>query len=125
MLYAHNEKGTYPTYISPKTLEKSVEERDNFKVDNGNVVHRDVTNQWVLYIPVSQRVETILRIHRDMGHTQPKNLTSYMKDKMWWSTMNKDIKEVLDQCEVCNKFNISKSPPKLVIPLVDGKPYKQ
>ena len=60
MLYTHNEKGTYPTNISLKTLEKLVEERDNFKVDNGNVVHRDVTNRWVPYILVSQGVEIIL-----------------------------------------------------------------
>ena len=44
---------------------------------------------------------------------------------MWWSTMNKDIKEVLDQCKVCDKFKISKSPTKSVIPLVNRKPYEQ
>ena len=115
MAYAHSEKGVYPSVLNPKTLKTVVANKSLFRVDNNSVVRKVEDNLWVLYIPVTQRIETILRYHHNMGHTRSRNLLLFLRSKMWWPHMSKDILETLDQCEVCEKFKKLKSPAKSVI----------
>ena len=70
IIYAHGEKGIYPSNLSPKTLETVIANKQLFRVDNGNILRKVDNNVWVTYISTSQRIETILRYHRDLGHTR-------------------------------------------------------
>ena len=47
MWYAHSDKGTYPSNVSTKTLEKLVKNRHKFKINNGNVVYSPDEKTWV------------------------------------------------------------------------------
>ena len=96
MAYAHSEKGVYPSDLNTKTLKTVVANKSLFRVDNGSVVRKVEDNLWVPYILVTQRIETILKYHHDMGHTRSQNLLLFLRSKIWWPHMLKDILETLD-----------------------------
>ena len=78
-----------------KTLEKLVKNKSKFKVDQGTVCFKMEDGLLAAFIPASQQVETILRYHRNLGHTHSRNLYLFMQDKAWWPAMLKDIQDIL------------------------------
>ena len=75
--------------------------------------------------PVSQQVETVLRYHRNLGHTHSRHLCLFMQDKAWWPGMLKDIQDILKHCETCKKHTSTPLSSKSVIPCDHGKPFDQ
>ena len=82
MWYPHIKNDNYPPEISVKTLKKLVKNKSNFVVNQGTVFHKTENGPQAVFIPVSQRVETVLRYHRDMGHTRSRNLHQFLQDKV-------------------------------------------
>ena len=115
----------YPTDVSNKTLEKLVKNKSKFKVDQGTVCFKTENGLLAAFIPMSQRVETVLRYHRDSGHTRSRNLYLFMQDKAWWPGMIKDIQDILKRCKTYKKHTSTPLPSKSVIPHDDGKPFDQ
>ena len=101
MYYALLKNNIYPTDVSNKTLEKLVNNKSKFKVDLGTVCFKTEDGLLAAFIPVSQQVETVLRYHRNLGHTRSRNLYLFMQDKAWWPGMLKDIHYTLKHCETC------------------------
>ena len=125
MWYPLIRNNDYPAEISSKTLEKLVKNKDKFKVDQGTVFRRMENGLLTAFIPVSQRVETVLRYHRDLGHTRSHNLHLFLCNKVWWPNMLSDIADILKHCETCEKHTSTPIPSKSVIPCDDGAPYEQ
>ena len=71
MIFSYREKGIYPSNLSPETLKTIVSNKKFFTVDNDNMVRKVEDNVWVLYIPATQRIKTILSYHKDLGHVAP------------------------------------------------------
>ncbi|KAJ9088634.1 hypothetical protein DSO57_1021114 [Entomophthora muscae] len=79
--------GMFPSRWVPETLHQIL--------PNGDTVP---------YALSMQKIDTILIYHRDLGHTHSRNLHEYLKTRYWWSNMLDDIKAILEQCEVCEKY---------------------
>ena len=69
MYYALMKNNIYPTDVLNKTLEKLVKNKSKFRVNQGTVRFKTENGLLAAFIPVSQRVETVLRYHRNLGHT--------------------------------------------------------
>ncbi|KAJ9059382.1 hypothetical protein DSO57_1002802 [Entomophthora muscae] len=78
--------------------------------DNGNLYLIFPSYDTVPYILSTQNIDTFLQYHRDLGHTCSKNLHEYLKTCYWWPKMLDNIKKVLVQYEVCEKYARSKAP---------------
>ena len=75
------------------------------------------------FILMSQRVETALRCHCNLGHTLSQNLYLFMQDKAWWPGMPKDIQDILKHCEACKKQTLTPLLLNLFFPHDDIKPF--
>ena len=122
MYYTLIKNDIYPTDVSNKTLEKLVKNKSKFKVDQGTVCFKTEDGLLAAFIPVSHWVETVLRYHRNFGHTDSRNLYFFMQDKAWRPGMIKDIQDILKHCETCKKHISAPLPSKSVIPC-DDKPF--
>ena len=87
------EKRHYPTDDSNKTAEKLVKNKSKFKVDQGTVCFNKENKLLAAFIPVSQRVETVLRYQQNLGQTHSRNLYLFLQNKAWWPGMLKDIQD--------------------------------
>ncbi|KAJ9052929.1 hypothetical protein DSO57_1029171 [Entomophthora muscae] len=58
------------------------------------------------YVPSTQKIDTVLQYHRDLGKPHSRNLHEYLKTRYWWPNMLDDIREVLEQCKVCEKYAV-------------------
>ena len=125
MYYALMKNNIYPTNVSNKTLEKLVKNKSKLKVNQGTMCFKTENGLLAAFIPVSQRVETVLRYHRVLGHTRSRDLYLFMQDKAWWPGMIKDIQDILKHCKTCKKHTSTPLPSKSVIPRDDGKPFDQ
>lgn len=86
--------------------------------DMYGTLHQKMSDRTTIpYIPTHQRVDIILRYHRDLGYTKSRNLNKFLKHKAWWPVLYQDVQEVLDHCKVCEKFSKSETPPKSVLPI--------
>lgn len=87
--------------------------------------HRKLANiNTATFVPISQRVDTTLQYHRDLGHTRGQNLYGFLKVRCWWSSMRTNIEEVLQKCKICEKFSSTHAPPKSVIPVTVKEPVR-
>ena len=125
MLYAGDIDKDLPSGTSPKTRNMVISSRDKFRMVSGLVTRVLDDGSTVPYIPVAQRVETVLRYHRDLGHTRSRNLYEFLRARMWWPKMLPYIEGILAQCEVCEKFAPSSAPPKSSLPVPDGAPFQK
>ena len=91
MHYALMKNDIHPTDVSNKTLEKLVKNKSKFKVDQRTVCFKAKNKLLAAIILKSQRVETVLRYHYNLGHKHSRNLYLFIKDKAWWPGMLKDI----------------------------------
>ena len=94
-----------------------------FHVSNGTVYHI-IKDKHIPYIPLSQRVDTILRHHRLLGHTKANNLYLTLKEIVWWPNLKEDIIDVLKKCTVCEKYTSTKAPKHTSYPVPDSEPFK-
>ena len=123
LLVMRNKNEAFPADTTDATKAMVLKHEDEFANVHGTL-HRKLTEgNTAAYVPVSQRVDTILRYHRDLGHTRARNLYEFLKVRCWWSSMRADIEEVLRQCEICEKFASTHAPPKSVIPVTVKEPF--
>lgn len=125
MLFAGDISKNFPPETSPATCNMVLLNKEKFRMVSGTVMQILEDGSTVPYIPVSQRAETTLRYHCDLGHTRSCNLFAFMRYKVWWPLMLPYIEEVLGQCEVYEKFALSVAPSKSVVPVPDGNPFKK
>ncbi|KAJ9052387.1 hypothetical protein DSO57_1034638 [Entomophthora muscae] len=114
----------FPPGTTNMTKETVIKNKNLFAEVYGNLHKKNSDRTTIPYIPTHQQVDTILQYHRDLGHTKSHNLYKFLKHKAWWPTLYCDLQEVLNQCEVCNKFAKSKAPPKSVLPIRTQLPFK-
>ncbi|KAJ9061981.1 hypothetical protein DSO57_1015406 [Entomophthora muscae] len=84
-----------------------VRNKNYLHVSNGTV-YQIINSKHVPYIPLAQRVDTILRHHRLLGHTKANNLYLTLKEILWWPNLKQDIVDVLKKCTVCKKYTSTK-----------------
>ena len=125
MWYCALKNNSYLLEVSSKTLEKLVKNKDKFKVEQGTVFRRTENGLKSVFVHVSQQVKTVLRYHRNLGHTCTHNLHLFLCSKVWWPNMLSDITDILKHCEMCKKHSSTLLPFKSVIPCDDGAPYEQ
>ena len=73
---------------------------------------------------MSQREDTVLRYHRDLGLTRGLNMYKVLKGLMWWTDMEIGIKNIIKNCKVCNKFDNKPNPSKISYPIPDPEPFE-
>ena len=125
MIYNHNLDQELPANTSPKTRDMVIQNRHLFVNKNGVILRRLDDGNLAPYVPVSQRFDTIRRYHRELGHTKARNLTEFLRLKVWWPSLAHDVQEVLKQCATCEKFAKTAAPPKSVIPVQSPAPFEQ
>ena len=113
MWYPLIKNNSYPLEVSSKTLEKLVKNKDKFKVEQGTVFRRTENGLLSAFVPVSQRVKTVLRYHCNLGHTCTHNLHLFLCSKVWWPNMLSDITDILKHCEMCEKHFSTPVPSNL------------
>ena len=124
MLIMRNKNKEFPEGTKKIAQSMVIKNKHLFANVHG-VLHRKMTDGTsVSYVPVSQRVDTVLRYHWDLGHTRAHNLFEFLKLKYWWPSLYRDVFELVEQCEICKKFTKTKSLPKLVLPITVHKPFK-
>ncbi|KAJ9085062.1 hypothetical protein DSO57_1017583 [Entomophthora muscae] len=75
--------------------EKVLKNKHLFKNVYGTL-HQILPNgDTVPYVPSTQKINTILCYHRDLGHTCSRNLHEYLKTFYWWPNMLDDIREAV------------------------------
>ena len=104
MLIMGNLQEGFPPGTPMDIQEKVLKNKHLFKNVYGTL-HQIIPNgDTVPYVLSTQKIDTILRYHRDLGHTRSRNLHKYLKTRYWWPNMLDNIKEVLEQCKVCEKY---------------------
>lgn len=87
------------------------------------ILHRNLANNnTATYFPVSQKVNTFLCYHKYLVHTQAHNFYEFLKVTAG-SQPYANIKELLQKCEICEKFTSVPEPPKSIIPITVKEPF--
>lgn len=75
-----------------------------------------------LCVPRQRRVELIKGQHADIGHFGKAKTYGHMKCKFYWPKMQKNIRQFVASCDICQKSKVSKSNVGLLNPIVVEKP---
>lgn len=124
MLIMGNLQKVFPPGTSMYIQERVLKNKHMFKNVYGTL-HQILSNgDTIPYVLSTQKIDKILQYHRDLGHTCSRNLHEYLKTRYWWPNMIDDIREVLEQCKVCEKYTQTKAPPKSSVPVFITQPFK-
>lgn len=55
----------------------------------------------VVYMPKALTKDIIKETHLEMGHQGPYKIIKYLKDRMYWKGLNKDVKQFTKSCHIC------------------------
>lgn len=64
-----------------------------------------------IVIPDSLRQEVLLKFHDQRGHMDKSRTKSAVARKYWWSSMDRDLKDYIGGCNICQCFNRRTSKP--------------
>lgn len=66
-----------------------------------NVLHVQFGDKEVVVLPEVLREEMIQQVHLEMGHQGAYKIIAYIKSRMYWPHLARDVKEVVRKCHVC------------------------
>ena len=73
-------------------MQAEIEEKDQAKRIN------------LIWLTVEEQLLFIKRIHKgSVGHVQEKKLFQALRLRFWWKEMRRDIRQILEECEVYGK----------------------
>jgi len=84
------------------------------------------TNKGKVWIPESSREEMIMQIHTLLSHAGAEKVTKYIAEKYEMTNQKEIIKEVIGQCEACQKSKtITTATKEKRITLVANEPFEK
>jgi len=74
------------------------------------LIYHKIDNQNILWVPPKLRDEVIRAFHEppSMGHQGVDKTYNVMKQHVYWNNMQKDIRESIQSCEICQKYKAFK-----------------
>lgn len=115
LLMIQNKNEGFPAGTSEATKAMVLNHKGEFSNVHGTIHYKSAKNSTAVYLPVSQQVDTILWYHQDLRQTCARYFYEFLNIRCWWFFMSDDIKEVLQQFEICKRFVMTAKPPKSVI----------
>jgi transposase InsO family protein len=86
-----------------KAIEIAKSESDKFSYEDGTVFRKH-NDQRLQYIPFVNRLDTVAKLHHQLGHLRWEAIYSKMKTRYWWPNMRKDVKTWIKACPICMEF---------------------
>lgn len=100
-------------------------EKDHFVVQDESVFRLMEDGSKVPFVPFSQRLDTVNKLHCGYGHLGVDGTHNLMKHRAWWPGMLADIRKWVSSCDICQKNRNDKVSHEELHPLPPCAPFKR